>query len=144
MADARWAAFIGREIPPGKPFEVTAEAVRKFALAVGEARPEFLDGSVAPPSFANHIFRMAQGRSMDALNGLVTDPLKILHAGQAFEFLAPVRAGDVLTASGRVRDVTEKSGMLWIQMESVARDRAGGAVIRAVGTLAVRPGGYRR
>src|SRR5262249_61277900 len=41
---------------------------------------------------------------------LTYDVRRLLHGEQEFEYLAPVYAGDTLTATGRVADVYEKAG----------------------------------
>lgn len=142
MADPRWAEYVGREMAPGKPLNVTADAIKKFAESVGDNRPEYLSGSLAPPAFANHIFVKSLGGGIAAMKGLIKNPLKVLHAGETYEYMGPVKAGDTLTTTGKIKDVNERSNMLWVSMESVAKNQSGQEVIRAVMTLAVRSGGY--
>ncbi len=142
MADPRWDPFIGREMPPGKPLTLTADAIKKFAESVGDVRPEYLNGSVALPSFANNIFIKSLGGGISAMKGLIKNPMMVLHTGETYEYLAPVKAGDTLTTGGKIKSVEERSNMLWVALETVAKNQEGKEVIRAVMTLGVRPGGY--
>lgn len=134
--------YIGREYPPGKPITVTPDAVKKFAESVGDMRPEYLNGNLALPSFANHVFVRSLGGAIVALKGLIKNPGKILHAGQTYEYLAPVKPGETLTTTGKVANVYEKANMLWIVTEAEAKNAEGGVCMKATMTLAVRPGGY--
>ncbi len=140
--DPRWAPFIGREMPPGKPLTLTSDAIKKFAESVGDARPEYLNGSVALPSFANHIFIRSLGGGISAMKGLIKNPMMVLHTGETYEYLAPVKAGDTLTTGGRIKSAEERSNMLWVALETVAKNQENKEVIRAVMTIGVRPGGY--
>lgn len=142
MADPRWAPFIGREMPPGKPLTLAADAIKKFAESVGDSRPEYLNGSVALPSFANHIFIRSLGGGISAMKGLIKNPMMVLHTGETYEYLAPVKAGDTLTTGGRIKSVEERSNMLWVALETVAKNQEKKEVIRAVMTIGVRAGGY--
>lgn len=142
MTDPRWAEYVGREMPPGKPVTITAEALKKFAESVGDTRPEYLNGSVMPPSFANHIFIKSLGGGIMAMKGLVKNPMMVLHTGETYEYLAPVKAGDTLTTGGKIKSVEERNNMLWVAMESWAKNQEGKEAIRAVMTLGVRAGGY--
>ncbi|MEM3085922.1 MAG: MaoC family dehydratase N-terminal domain-containing protein [Halobacteria archaeon] len=142
MSDPRWAEFVGREMPPGRPLALTAEAIKKFAESVGDTRPEYLNGSVAPPAFANHIFVKSLGGGIAAMKGLIKNPMMVLHTGETYEYLGPVKAGDTLTTGGRIKSVEERNNMLWVAMENVARNQEGRDVLRAVMTLGVRAGGY--
>ncbi|MBI4361787.1 MAG: MaoC family dehydratase N-terminal domain-containing protein [Euryarchaeota archaeon] len=134
--------YIGKGYPPGKPISVTADAVKKFAESVGDMRPDYLNGSLALPSFANHIFVKSLGGAVVALKGLVKNPGKILHAGETYEYIEPVKPGDTITTTGKVANVYEKANMLWIVTEAEAQNQHGRTAIKATMTLAVRPGGF--
>lgn len=142
MSDPRWTPFIGREMPPGKPLTLNADAIKKFAESVGDTRPEYLSGAVALPAFANHVFVKSLGGGIAAMKGLIKNPMMVLHTGETYEYLAPVKAGDTLTTGGRIKSVEEKNNMLWVGMESWAKNQEGKEVVRAVMTLGVRAGGY--
>ena len=62
--------------------------------------------------------------------------LKILHAGQEYEYLGEIKTGDTLTARGRISDVYEKEGkaggtMLFIVSENTFTNQRGEDVLIA-------------
>ena len=107
-------SLLGLEHPVGT-FHVTKEMIVSFARATGETNPLFTDeekakefeygGIIAPPTFCN-IFT----------TGLKRPDIKLefgdigLFAGQAVDWLAPVRPGDELKATTRLKDVYAKTG----------------------------------
>jgi acyl dehydratase len=117
----------------GPPVQATVEAghLKRFAEAIGDPNPRWLQEApptflvaLAPPSM--HLPEAEEyGRGW--LNG-----------GNRFEYLAPVKVGDRITATGRVADVYEKAGssgnMLFIIFETdyVNQDRE--TVARVTGT----------
>jgi acyl-coenzyme A thioesterase PaaI-like protein len=67
------------------------------------------------------------------------DMRRVLHGEQEFEYVRPLRAGDVLTAETRVKDQYEKEGkrggtMKFVVTETVFRDPQGEAVAYSRGT----------
>ena len=96
-------------------FPVTREMIVAFARATGETDPAFTeeeavadsrhDDIVAPPTFCN-VF----------LSGVARPDIKLefgdtgFFAGQAIECLAPVRPGDTLQATTKLKDVYAKTG----------------------------------
>jgi acyl dehydratase len=108
--------------------------VREFARAVKDPNPLYLadDGPVAPPTFlmtiAHWIKDLGETRSAVKL-----DYRRLLHGEQEFEYLAPIRAGDVLTFRSRTKDVFEKQGkrggtMTFIIGETEFRNQRGEVV----------------
>jgi acyl dehydratase len=85
--------------------------IREFARAVKDSNPAWLadDGALAPPTFlmtmALWIRDLGETRSAVKL-----DYRRLLHGEQEFEYLKPIRAGDVLTFRSRTWDVFEKQG----------------------------------
>ncbi len=103
---------IGIEYPcTGWVTEATADAIRHFALGVGDDSPLYLDpayaraspygGIIAPPTFpdafANLGFQAQDGFCRGPIQGLFG-----LWAGDQWEFAEPVRLGDRLTAMFRL------------------------------------------
>src|SRR5262249_7452254 len=64
-------------------------------------------GIVPPPTFTMTLGFWDEGGNRPLLT---YDVRRLLHGEQEFEYLAPVHAGDTLTATGRVADVYEKTG----------------------------------
>ena len=110
-------------IDPPHVREVEKGAIRRYADAVGDDNPLYREeeyarksrygGIVAPPGFFG--WPMKSIPTLEAVMGLMTAIIeagyhRILDAGMSFEFFLPVRPGDVLIASPKVSDVTEKEG----------------------------------
>jgi len=127
-------SVIGREFPATFAV-VEAEAVRRFAQAIGETNPIFLDEAVArghgyrglpiPPTYAfclKHVGSSPDG-ALRAI-GVEGGSGKLLHAEQAFEYLLPICAGDRLCFCERVADVFEKKGgrLVFIVLETKVTD----------------------
>jgi acyl dehydratase len=104
----------GKTFPPYE-FPVERGKIREFADAIGDRNPIYRDaeyaaqaplgGIVAPPT----MLRTFLYEPPDAAAALqVADWSYIVHGEQEFEFFAPVRAGDVLTAQERIVSITEK------------------------------------
>jgi acyl dehydratase len=126
-------SLIGVWGPEGK-MHVELGKVREFARAVKDENPVYRDEarSVAPPTFlmtlAHWLGDLGQTRSAVKL-----DYRRLLHGEQEFEYLKPIRAGDVLTFRSRTRDVFEKQGkrggkMLFIIGETEFRNQRGEVV----------------
>lgn len=108
-------ALVGSETEPAV-YEIERGAIRKFARAIGDPNPVYVDdgaarragyrGIVAPPTF---------------LRSLIPGPEKppfpepfqrILDGGSVFRFREPLVAGDRVTVIARLADVFEKHGRL--------------------------------
>jgi len=91
------------------PMKIELGKIREFARAVKDDKPAYRDGTLAPATFlmtlAHWIGDMGQTRSAVKL-----DFLRLLHGEQEFEYVKPIRAGDVLTFRSRTKDVFEKQG----------------------------------
>jgi hypothetical protein len=113
---------------PEATMHVELGKVREFARAVKDDRAEYSgETPLAPPTFlmtlAHWIGDMGQTRSAVKL-----DYRRLLHGEQEFEYLKPIRAGDVLTFRSRTKEVFEKQGkrggkMLFILGETEFRNR---------------------
>jgi len=137
--------FIGRSSAP-LTWEIEKGHIRRFAEAIGDANPIYYDEAAAraaghpripaPPTFA------AALRPNDARAGIDLDWRKLLHGEQEFELRRPLYAGDVVVLVQTITDVFEKTGkagtMDFILLETVARDREGGIVFVARGTIVVK------
>ncbi len=102
----------------GKPVTMHVERgkIREFARAIKDDNPVYLDeeyaqrtvgGIVPPPTFSMTLGFWDDGRTRPLLT---YDVRRLLHGEQEFEYLAPIHAGDALTAVARVADVYEKTG----------------------------------
>jgi acyl dehydratase len=118
--------LLGQTFVVPDPIMVTAEKIANFCKAVGETNPLFVDeaaakvgpyGSiVAPPAFVASI---RQGES-------VFDKLRQagrggLMGGIDIELGAPIRAGDEIRVSSKVKEIYEKTGRTGTMIFSVVR-----------------------
>jgi acyl dehydratase len=137
---------IGKEYPP-VTYEVGSEKIREYADAVGEsgdvhrdreaARAAGFRDVVAPPMFAVVY-------SAKALAPGILDPdvginfATMVHGGQEFVWGEPVCAGDTITTTARVADISEKDGKGFYVFESTSTNQDGDEVVRGTWTNIVR------
>ena len=128
-------------------YEVGAEKIREYADVVGqhegvhrdrdEARAAGFRDVVAPPMFA-------VGYSARAMAPCILDPevginlATMVHGGQEFGWGEPVCAGDTITTTARVADISEKGGMGFYVLESISVNQDGDEVVRGTWTNIVR------
>lgn len=145
MIDRAW---IGREIGSAV-LPIERGRLRFFAQAIGETDPVYSDIEAAraaghadipaPPTFL-FAANLESGLSFRMLEEMQVPLSSILHGEQRFRYLAPVVAGDEITATSRVRDVYDKRGgaLEFIDVETTAVNRAGETVAVFVQILVVR------
>lgn len=109
-------SHIGRTSAPRTEL-VSRREIRKYAIATGWKRTEYLDGDVAPPLFHLPLFwdiveldeLSPDGVSIDRL--LPKFPLeKAMAGGLDIEYFRPIKAGDVLVATRTLTNIYEKAG----------------------------------
>ena len=105
--------FVGRSAGSKEPFEVTRGDIRRFALAIGDPNPAYLDREaaralghrdvLAPPTFL-----------ITATTGdFIRDPelgleyAMVVHGEERFAFHRPVYAGDVLDSTTTITDIRD-------------------------------------
>jgi acyl dehydratase len=104
----------GKTFPPYE-FPIERGKIKEFADALGDWNPIYRDaahaaktpagGIVAPPTMLR-CFLYEPHEAAEALK--VKDWSYIVHGEQEFEYLAPVKAGDVLTAQDEIVSIVEK------------------------------------
>jgi acyl dehydratase len=109
-------------------WEVEKGAIRRFADAVGDYNPVYSDveyarksrygAIIAPPGFFGWPVRQARGSplavdippELESAFAQAGCPLSlVLDGGMEYEFFAPIRAGDILTAVTTIRNLRERS-----------------------------------
>jgi hypothetical protein len=117
---------------PETTMRVEHGKIREFARAIKEDNSAFKgDQPLAPPTFlmtSQHWIEPGAGP-----RGVKLDMRRVLHGEQEFEYVKPIRAGDILTVRSRTKDIFEKEGsrggkMLFMVMESEYRNRRGEVV----------------
>lgn len=128
----------------GEPVTMHVERgkIQEFARAIKDDDPLYFDealaaretGGIMPPvTFLQTVAHWDDGRGRPRLP---FDLKRVLHGEQEFEFLAPIHAGDVLTAVSKIVDVYEKPGkrggsMTFAVTETEYRNAKGALVARA-------------
>ena len=141
-------AEIGVESGP-VTFEVDKTACRMFARAVGYTDPLYYDEEYArsrgyrsipaPVGFLGHPIYNPNAPQRAGGYFRTDTPLKrVLNGGTDIEYLDTVCAGDVLTATSKLVDLSEREGRLGPMLVSVTettyRDQDGKVVARVRGT----------
>jgi acyl dehydratase len=133
-------AAVGKSYPP-LTYAVGREKIKEYALAVGETNALHLDVEaaraagyrdvVAPPMFAAVYCSPAV---MPALFDpeLGIDFAHLVHGGQEFRWGPLVVAGDEVTTTVTVEDISERGGAGFYVFESVSTNQDGDTV--CVGT----------
>lgn len=137
----------------GPPAEWVVERgkIGEFAHAVMNTSTAYTkEDPVAPPTFPQSIalWRARAPRPPAAegggggRGGGGLDMSRVLHGEQEFEYVRPLRAGDVLTAESHQKDRYEKEGkrggtMTFIVSETVFKDQQGEIVAYSRGTTIV-------
>lgn len=128
-------------------YAVGREKVREYAAAVGETNPLHSDPAaaraagfadvVAPPMFAVVYTSPALMPALfDPEVGL--DFARMVHGGQEFRWGPLVVAGDEITTTTRVADISERGGMGFYVFETESRNQGGDVVCTGVWTNIVR------
>jgi acyl dehydratase len=96
--------------------EVEKGHIRRFAQAIGDDNPLYYDenyarksrygGIIAPPTFPT-VFGFEGERVLD---GLQFNRARLLHGEQEYEYFKPIMAGDTISFSTKIIDMSEKQG----------------------------------
>jgi acyl dehydratase len=122
--------FASRLAPATDPYEVGREAVRAFAVAVGDDDPVHRDADaarahghrdvIAPPTFVVSLtMRSEVQAAADAVGDI--DIADVLHREQSFAYSRPVRAGDRLVVKSGVSSSRVVDGRRVLTLESDVR-----------------------
>lgn len=132
--------FASRLAPPSDPYEVGREAIRAFAVAVGDDDPVHHDpvaareaghpDLVAPPTYIVALTMRSEAQAASDAFGGDVDMADILHRDQTFTYARPVRAGDHLVVTSGVR-TQELDGRHVLNFETDVRTTDGEHVCTA-------------
>jgi acyl dehydratase len=129
------------------PYAVSRAKITEFADAVGAAAALHRDPQaamaagypdvVAPPTFAVLIAQRAESEYVaDPASGI--DFSRVVHANQSFAYARPLVAGDVVSTTVHVDDLTVRAGITMVTTRTEIADDAGALVATVTSTLAVR------
>jgi acyl dehydratase len=137
---------IGKTFDP-TTYAVGREKVREYASAVGETNPLHFDVDaarqagyadvVAPPMFTVvYSSRSLVPALFDPEVGM--DFARMVHGGQEFQWGPLVVAGDEITTTARVKDISERGGMGFYVFETESLNDRGETVCTGIWTNIVR------
>jgi acyl dehydratase len=118
-------------------FPVELGKIRELAAATLEDDPAYQGrDAVAPPTFTATAALWGEPAS----RGLALARGRVLHGEQEYEYLAPIRVGDVLTGRRRLADVRTREGsrggtMTFVVIETTYANQDGVDVVRERSTL---------
>ena len=134
---------------PASTYAVGREKIREYAAAVGETNPLHFDVDaaseagyadvVAPPMFAVVYGARSVGPGiLDPEVGI--NFAMMVHAGQEFVWGPVVVAGDEITTTAAVKDISDRGGMAFYVFETVSENQRGETVCTGTWTQIVRGG----
>jgi acyl dehydratase len=137
---------IGKTYAPAT-YAVGREKIREYAAAVGETNPLHFDldaaraagydDLLAPPMFAVVYGARAVGPAiLDPEVGI--NFAMMVHAGQEFVWGPVVIAGDEITTTASVKDISDRGGMAFYVFETVSENQLGEVVCTGTWTQIVR------
>ena len=152
-------AFVGRKYGPFR-YQLGLEKMREFAYAVAGgipnsgfgAVPEGLHpllydesaakkgpygGVIAFPTFAVN-FAIAPFAAAVSDPELGIDLLMLVHGEQEFEFFDVLRAGEVVTTTGSITQIYEKSQKDFLVVVTESKNAQGKLLLRATWTAVIR------
>ena len=135
------AEYVGRALPPSRPYLVGREKVREFALAVGEgasvctdldaARAAGHPDLVAPPTFAA-VFIIPMMEVFLRTPAVDWDYGRMVHGEQSFTLHRPLYAGDELVTTLHVDELRTRASSLFLTLRFEVADAAGAPVLTAL------------
>lgn len=155
------AQCIGKEYGPYS-YRLGLEKMREFTFAVSGGVPS-LGQRVFPPTVSPLLFDEEAARqgpygaviafptfacvfASAPFGAAMEDPevgvdfLRLVHGEQEFEFFDVMREGDVMTTTGRIEKIQERSGMDFLVVRSQSFNQRGVEAVRALWTAVIRRG----
>ena len=110
---------------------VTADRIAFYVDTTGDDEARWT--TEAPPGFGS-VLLFAVADLFLYHERVIPFTATLLHLDQSFEYVAPMRAGSVLTVEGVITRVRERAGSYFVTFEAVARD-ADEVVLRSTSTF---------
>jgi acyl dehydratase len=141
------SSFAGRRYDPTPAYEVSRDAIARFADSIHDPNPAYSDVEfaqslgykdvIAPPTFAIVL-------SMRAAEQVIRDPdlgldySRVVHGEQRFVYYRPIQAGDMLTVTVTVEQVRSVAGSDFVTTRGDIATLGGEQVCTAYSTLVSR------
>jgi acyl dehydratase len=149
--------YIGLEFP-SVVYEVTKEAVEKYAWAIGarnlsyysfnEAKPSFAAiNPMAPPSFAvvHELLLAEKIWSDEGLHGgpeqLADNLLMLVHGEQDMRFYKPIKPGNKIISRATIKSIEDKGSGEYLTINVVSDDEKGERVVQSDWGIFIRGAG---
>lgn len=135
--------LIGKQFGP-EVYEVDKSMIRKFAEAVGDTNPLYhdedytrkagFDALLAPPTFVTAL--RLEDFSQQVMQAKCPLP-RVLNGGNEIEYYKPIKAGDVISVTGKLANAREAQGgkMLLLFMEFTYKNQRQEEVAKSVLTI---------
>ena len=131
-------SIVGTEMGGGG-MVVERGKIMEFARAILDDNPVYFGENAPAPltlTMATAHWPSGSGGGGVKLADLGLDLLRVLHAGQEYEYLGEIKAGDSLTSRSVISDVSEKEGkrggtMTFITSETTFTNQSGEDVLKA-------------
>ncbi len=124
-------------------FEVTADAIERYARATNDLNERYLSGGdevVASPVFpVVGAFGAFMATAMDP--ELEADLLRLVHGAEEHVIYRPLKPGDVITVSPVLESVDQKDSGETFTAKATLTDQDGAAVAEVRGTMFIRGSG---
>jgi acyl dehydratase len=138
------ADLVGKEYS-GATYEVTPDAIEKYARATNDENERYLSGEsvVAPPVFyVVPAFNSFMEAGMDS--ELQADLLRLVHGAEEHVIHRPVLAGDMLNVKTILESVEKKETGETFTVKATETDQNGEVVAEVRGTMFIRGSGSKR
>ena len=138
------ADLVGKEYA-GATYQVTAEAIEKFARATNDENERYLSGDdvVAPPVFpVVPAFNSFMEAGMDP--ELQADLLRLVHGAEEHVIHKPIKAGDTVTVSTVLESVDKKETGETFTVKATETNQDGEVVAEVRGTMFIRGSGSKK
>jgi len=140
--------FVGREYPV-TTYEIGREKMKEYAAAIGDMNSMYHDretgkkskygDNIAPPNFAA-VYNLMGCAQMFFDTELKLNFAMLVHGEQEFEFLKPVKPGDVITTTGKIAEVMAKGNNDLVVFEARSKNQEGDLVTIGRATFVIRGG----
>lgn len=109
---------------PGYRYEVSRVKIEEYAQAIGFALSPGPDDAplVAPRMFAA-CYTVMRGAALLRADAVLGGSGPIVHAGQDYEFHAPVRSGDVLQCTPTITEIRDRGAHTYLTLQIACVDR---------------------
>jgi acyl dehydratase len=131
-----FVAAVGGGVP-GHVFSAPPDRVHPWTWDEEAARRSPVGGLVAPPTFAT-AFAIEPFAKACSDPELGVNVLRLVHGEQEFEFLEPVRPGDVLETTGDITRLQERGNLDFLEVTTTTRNQHGRVVVKGVWTAIIR------